>query len=206
MWVTLLGMLAYGLLHTALAGWFKPRFRARFGERVYHGVYRIVFNLIAVITLTPVAVAMFLIDRDSTVLWQLSPALDPFLWIIRLVGLAGLLLSILQIDTGRFIGISQLHALWNGHELPLPEEPLQTEGVYRIVRHPLYLFSLFVIWPVSTMSAGYFGFCLGTTIYFLVGSIFEERRLLAGFGSVYADYRKHVPWMIPFIRIPERHP
>lgn len=205
MWVTLLGMLAYGVLHTALAGWFKPRFRARFGERVYHGIYRIVFNLVAVVTLVPVAIALFLTNRESPVIWQLSPALEPVLWTIRLIGAAGLLLSVLQIDTGRFLGMSQLYAYQQGRELPLPDEPLQTGGVYRFVRHPLYLFSLMLIWPVSTMRAGYFGFCVGTTIYFLIGSIFEERRLLAGFGPAYADYRKHAAWMIPFIHIPRQH-
>jgi protein-S-isoprenylcysteine O-methyltransferase Ste14 len=205
MWVTLLGMLAYGMLHTALAGWFKPRFRARFGERTYHGVYRIVFNLVAVVSLLPVAIALLLIDRESLVIWQLSPALEPILWIFRLIGLAGLGLSVLQIDTGRFLGISQLHAYQQGRDLPLPDEPLQTGGVYHIVRHPLYLFSLMLIWPVGTMRAGYFGFCVGTTIYFLVGSLFEERRLLAGFGPAYADYRDRVPWMIPFVRIRRQH-
>jgi protein-S-isoprenylcysteine O-methyltransferase Ste14 len=112
---------------------------------------------------------------------------------------------VLQIDTGRFLGISQLSAYQLGRELPLPSEPLQTGGVYRIVRHPLYLFSLMLIWPTATMRAGYFGFCVGTTIYFLIGSLFEERRLLAGFGPAYSDYRDRVAWMIPFVRMPRQH-
>lgn len=204
MWVTLIGMLAYGGLHTALAGWLKPRFRARFGERAYHGVYRIVFNLVAVVSLLPVAITLLLIDRESLVMWQLSPTLEPILWIFRLIGLAGLGLSVLQIDTGRFLGISQLYAYQQGRALPLPDEPLQTGGVYRIVRHPLYLFSLMLIWPVATMRAGYFGFCVGTTLYFLIGSLLEEQRLLAAFGPAYAEYRDRVAWMIPFVRIPRR--
>jgi protein-S-isoprenylcysteine O-methyltransferase Ste14 len=35
------------------------------------------------------------------------------------------------------------------------------------------------------------------TLYFYLGSIFEERRLLAEFGDAYQDYQRRVPRFIP---------
>lgn len=204
MWLTLLGMIAYGVLHTALAGWFKPRFRARFGDRAYHGFYRIVFNAVATVTLVPIGLILLAADRETAPVWQLSPSLEPALSVVRLVGLVGVALSLLQIDTARFLGLSQLRAFLAGRTLPLPDEPLQTGGMYGLVRHPLYLFSLLVIWPVQTMRPGYFGFCLGATLYFVFGSLLEERRLTAGFGQPYLDYRRRVGWLVPFVHLPGR--
>jgi len=202
MWITLVGMLAYGVLHTLLAGWFKPRFRARFGERAYFGLYRILFNTVVTITLAPIAVAILAEDPNAPIIWQFPTSAEPVLMAVQLVGLAGMAVSLLQIDGMRFLGISQLRAYLNGGTLPLPDEPLQTGGVYKLVRHPLYLFSLLILWPVTVMRGAYFGFCIGTTLYFIIGSLYEERRLVEGFGEAYLEYRKRVAWLVPFVRLP----
>jgi methanethiol S-methyltransferase len=202
MWLTLTGMIIYGAVHSALAGWFKPHFRARFGDRAYHGLYRIVFNAVATVTLVPVVLLILTEQENASPLWRLPASIDPLLWIVRLIGLAGVALSLLQIDTGRFLGVSQLRAYLAGAALPLPDEPLVTGGLYSLVRHPLYLFSLLVIWPVQVMTPAYFGFCAGTTVYFIVGSLYEERRLFAGYGQPYLEYRRRVGWLVPLLHRP----
>jgi len=35
------------------------------------------------------------------------------------------------------------------------------------------------------------------TIYFFIGSHYEERRLVAEFGAEYEDYRRQVPGIVP---------
>ncbi|NDJ62680.1 MAG: isoprenylcysteine carboxylmethyltransferase family protein, partial [Chloroflexi bacterium] len=119
---------------------------------------------------------------------------------VQIVGFAGLMISLLQIDLGQFTGLSQVLAYLNGERLPLPTEPLQTGGVYRLVRHPLYLFSLLLIWPMPIMTEALLAFNLVSTWYFAIGSLLEERRMLALFGDEYAEYRQRVPWLIPFVR------
>jgi protein-S-isoprenylcysteine O-methyltransferase Ste14 len=110
-----------------------------------------------------------------------------------------MIVSLLQINLGRFIGLSQAAAYLQGEKLPLPEETLQYSGVYRLVRHPLYLFSLLVIWPMGTMNESLLAFNIGTTIYFLIGSIFEERKLASVYGKEYRQYQKRTPSIIPRI-------
>lgn len=200
MWIVFLLMLAYGVLHTALAGWVKPRFRARFGDRAYHGLYRILFNVIVTITLLPVALALASEPTDAPVVWRLPDSFTLPLLVVRLVGLIGAAASLLQIDGMRFLGITQLRAYINGGPLPLPDEPLQTGGLYGFVRHPLYLFSLLTLWPVPVMGGAYFGFCVGATLYFAIGSLYEERRLVTAFGADYKDYQRRVAWLVPFPR------
>jgi protein-S-isoprenylcysteine O-methyltransferase Ste14 len=196
LWVTLLGMAAYGVLHTLMAGQLKPRFAARFGQRAYEGLYRIVFNGVSLVSFVPVGLMVLL--APAGVVWAWPAGWAPLLWLVQAVGLVGLIASVMQIDAMRFLGVSQFVAYRRGQPLPLPDEPLTTGGLYGLVRHPLYLFSLLAIWPVGVMTEAYLGMCLGVTAYFLIGSVYEERRLLAAFGDSYAQYRQRVPRIVPF--------
>lgn len=192
----LLSMLVFSILHSLLAGQrLKQFFRSRLGERAYYGVYRVGYNLFAAVSLLPVIWATYFLP--APIIWTTEGIIRPALLFIQGVGLAGLLVSLLQIDLGRFLGWSQLRAYLSHQPLPLPPEALQQGGVYALVRHPLYLFSLMVIWPMPVMTDAILMFNIGATLYFVLGSLLEEKRLIAAFGPVYADYQRRVPWLIP---------
>jgi protein-S-isoprenylcysteine O-methyltransferase Ste14 len=91
-----------------------------------------------------------------------------------------------------------------------PYEPLSfsTPGLYRYVRHPLYVGWLVTFWAAPTMTAAHFVFALATTIYILLAIRWEERDLSQAHGNVYQDYRERVPMLIPAIRssAPTVHP
>jgi methanethiol S-methyltransferase len=197
--VVLVSMLTYGVIHSVLAGSrSKNSFRTNFGDRAYHGLYRIIYNAFAALALVPIFLVVAL--YPGSIMWSISQNWQLPLLIVQVIGLAGVIASFLQIDLLRFAGLRQMGAYLSGAALPLPEEPIQTSGVYGLVRHPLYFFSLLVIWPVQTMTEAYLGFCIGATIYFIVGSRFEERRLKQAFGPAYDEYRSRVAWMVPFLR------
>jgi len=196
----LLSIVAFGFIHSILASKeAKSAFKEKFGERAYHGWYRLTYNLFSGVTLLPVA--WLLVIQPSRVIWQVQSPITILFLILQGIGVIGLLISVLQIDGGQFLGTSQLRAYLRGGELPLPKEPLSVNGVYAIVRHPLYFFSLLVIWFIPTMSEGYLGFALGSTLYFVIGSLYEERRLIEFFGDEYKQYQKKVGWMIPFVML-----
>lgn len=199
MFVVLITMIAYGLLHSLLASKeVKRAYSRRFGERAFHGTYRLVFNVIAVVAFLPIT--WLVVFAENAVVWSFDAALEPLLLAIQAAGLLGFLVSLVQIDVIRFAGLTQLLAWLGSRPLPLPPEPLSTGGVYRLVRHPLYLFSLMILWPVMSMTDTYLGFSIGATLYFLIGSVYEERRMLEHFGDDYRNYRRQVPWLIPFLR------
>jgi protein-S-isoprenylcysteine O-methyltransferase Ste14 len=160
--------------------------------------------MFAVITLLPFGVLLLL--YPGATIWQVTSVAEIVFRAWQIVGLVGLTVSLLQIDLGQFSGLSQIRAHFSGDPLPLPAEPLQTGGVYRLFRHPLYVFSLLVIWFQPVMSEALFAFNIGATAYFLLGSLLEEKRLIAIFGDQYRDYQKQVAWMLPRLkRKPAQH-
>jgi protein-S-isoprenylcysteine O-methyltransferase Ste14 len=196
----LLAIVAFGFIHSILASKeAKGAFQEKYGERAFHGLYRLIYNIITILTLLPIGLLM--VSQSNRVVWAVESPITVLFLILQGIGVIGLLISVLQIDGGQFLGTSQARAYFMGGELPLPKEPLSITGVYALVRHPLYLFSLMVIWFVPTMSEGYLGFCIGATLYFIIGSWYEEKRLISYFGDDYRAYQQKVAWMIPFVML-----
>ena len=85
------------------------------------------------------------------------------------------------------------------HE-PSRGEGLQTSGIYRLVRHPIYFGWVLVVFGTPHMTGDRLAFAVMTTAYLVVAVPFEERSLARTFGETYARYRRDVKWrMIPFI-------
>ena len=82
------------------------------------------------------------------------------------------------------------------------EHSLVTFGVYRLVRHPMYL--AFLLWGVAqtlllpNWIAGPAGL-VGSLILFFFRVPLEERMMLDEFGSQYSDYMKHTARLIPWL-------
>lgn len=195
----LVGMVLYAFSHSLLAGRGKTWFRRRWGERAYHGLYRLIYNILAVILLLPIL--YLVVWHPGPIVWAWSLDRELILFAIQILGIVGFAISLFQIDFMRFSGLTQFRVYLSGGTLPLPDEPLQTRGMYALVRHPLYLFSMLLVWPVTTMTGAYLGFAIGVTGYFLLGSFYEERRMVEYYGQDYLDYRRRVPWLIPFLNI-----
>ncbi|HSK66776.1 MAG TPA: hypothetical protein VK888_07595, partial [Anaerolineales bacterium] len=68
-------------------------------------------------------------------------------------------------------------------------------------RHPLYTFSLAILWLSPGVTLNSFVFYCALTLYVLVGIFFEERKLLRVFGEEYAKYRAVTPMLIPGRRL-----
>jgi protein-S-isoprenylcysteine O-methyltransferase Ste14 len=109
-----------------------------------------------------------------------------------------LFVAVLQTDLLSFAGLRQLIEDYSPGALR-EEKPgnLVTSGLYRSVRHPLYTFSLLILWLSPSMSINSFIVYLSLTIYILIGIIFEERKLLREFGKAYEEYKSNTPMLFP---------
>ncbi len=191
-------MFLYGALHSLLASRRAKRWaEARFGERIRR-YYRLIFSILGGLTLLPpLALAALLPDRLIYTI--------PFPWFIltgllQLAGLLGLIYGVSQTGAMRFIGLDSAM-----DEAALQRPPrFVTDGLYRWVRHPLYTCSLLFLWLMPVMSWNLLALNLGVTLYFIIGSRFEEEKLLDEFGEAYAEYRRRTPAFLPrLFRPPE---
>jgi protein-S-isoprenylcysteine O-methyltransferase Ste14 len=84
-----------------------------------------------------------------------------------------------------------------------PYRPLGfvTPGLYRHVRHPLYVGWLLAFWMTPMMTAAHLLFAVMTTAYILIAIRLEERDLSEVHGDEYAEYRRTVPMLVPRVRL-----
>ena len=100
-----------------------------------------------------------------------------------------------------------LRQVWR-HLLGQPEDGLRfkTPGLYKIVRHPLYVGWLFAFWMTPVMTSAHLLFSIATTAYILLAIQFEERDLVREHGETYEEYRRSVPMLVPSLRKPQKSP
>lgn len=180
----------------------KAAFRKRFGDAAYAGFYRLLYNFFSLLSFFPILYLLW-VQVPSLTLWSILMPWRILTMTIQFLALLGLAFSLLQTDVWSFLGLRQAIRYLRGAENPPASPRLVTSGTYRWVRHPLYFFSLAVIWLNPAMTLASLLFNIVATLYFWIGSIYEERRLTAEFGDKYKAYRRNVPRLLP-MRIPGR--
>ena len=182
----------WGIVHSLLASMgFKNFLRVTLGNR-FMKYYRLLYNIFAAVSILPVLYLM--ITLPDTTLYQVPSPWNYLMRAGQVVSMFLLLAAVLQTDLLSFVGLRQL----------IEEEKkgdLVTGGLYHLVRHPLYTFSLLVLWLSPAMTVNTFAVYSALTIYLLIGIIFEERKLLREFGQQYADYRSMTPMLIPGLKL-----
>lgn len=188
------GVCAFSLLHSFTASVaLKQWMRDAVGSRIHDGWYRVAYNALSLVTLLPLLIISL---RPSTILWSVGEALAIVFRMIEFAGVAGIVVSLKLIDWKSFIGVRQILQYFRP-KITVATDTLVTTGPYRFVRHPLYFFSLLVIWFVPVMTINWMIFSVGVSLYFFIGSFYEESKMVHQFGDPYRRYQQRVPRLLP---------
>jgi len=129
-------------------------------------------------------------------LWDLRGSLLAVpLWLLYAMGWSCAIGAVLMLNQFRLFGL--LGAWRRFRRQPHAPAQLVTRGPYRYLRHPMYLGFIIACWatPHMDVARAYLALCL--TVYALLGSRFEERKLISRYGEGYLSYRARVPAWIP---------
>ena len=179
------------LIASRVTGWLEKRC-----GRPYR-YYRLAYNIFSTLSLlAPLSFGLWLREQETAVfIWQGWPQLFRF----------GLLLtSLLLFFSGarhyrlsHFLGLAQIKS--GQRSLMLGDTgDFATAGVSGMVRHPWYLGGIILVW---TAFAEFYPSTLISAIiiscYFVIGSVLEERKLLAHYGKIYSVYQEQVSMLLP---------
>jgi len=185
--------LAFFVQHSAMI---RRSFRSRMSSAIpqcYHGaVYAIASGaaLLALVMLWQGSTCT-IVDIEGTARWLLR-SLVPAAGIIFIWGVS---------ELGHFDTFG-IHAILDRIKGKGEKRmPLAARGPYRWVRHPLYFVFLILIWSYPTLTLDRMLFNLLWTVWVVIGTVLEERDLVAAFGDTYRRYQRQVPMLIPW-RVP----
>jgi len=182
---------AYCTLHSAMISETATGFlKRRLGDSFRF--YRLFFNSVAVLTLIPVLLYAHSLRQEAIFHWE-------GVWLVpRYLLLAcGILLVVAggrHYDFHQFIGIRQLRGASSGGLAA--GGGIDSSGVLGLVRHPWYTAVVLLLWAGDLDTAALVGNTV-LTVYIVVGTLLEERKLVHEFGDAYRSYQREVSMFVP---------
>ena len=182
---------AYCVLHSALisetaTGFLERRLGASFR------FYRLFFNAVALVLLLPVVWYSHTLGGEPLVRWEGTWRAARYALVS--VGVLLLVAGGRHYSLRRFIGLSQLRRRSPGGLAT--GGGIDSTGILGLVRHPWYTAVLLLLWArdldVARLVAN------GVlTVYVVVGTLLEERKLVHEFGNAYHVYQERVSMFVP---------
>ena len=187
---------AYCALHSFLI---SIRFTALMTRLLknYYAFYRLFYVVISFILLVPLI--RFTGEFESPVIMTYDAPLS----VARYALISGALLLFFwafffDYDSLSFFGIRQILNFAKPKTAATPVE-LKRKGLLGMVRHPMYFALILYLWCQTFRMMD---LVINTllTLYVLIGTWLEERKLVLEFGEAYLRYQREVPMLIPFVK------
>jgi methanethiol S-methyltransferase len=171
----------------------RKKTRKRLSILIPDEYYNAFYSLASGVTLTA------LILMWQKVPYMVASAGDIAFWMFRILFVLSLVgFSWASSSLGSFDPFGAkiiMRSIRNKAQRPVP---LTIRGAYRWVRHPLYLFSILMIWSCPVLTADRLLFNILWTAWIVIATMLEERDLVFDFGDQYLEYQAKVPMIIPY--------
>ena len=163
----------------------------------YYAFYRLLYVLLSLILLIPLIKYTGRVDTRTILTfgypWSIvryalvASALVIFFWAF-----------FFNYDSLSFFGIRQI---LNFGKMKKADSSgiLKRNGLLGIVRHPMYFALILYLWCQTFRVMDILVNAI-LTIYVVIGTILEEKKLVLEFGDAYREYQREVPMVIPFIK------
>mgnify|MGYP000896169180 CR=1 FL=1 len=105
-------------------------------------------------------------------------------------------LALFLFIAGSWLSFRGIHEVFSEYR----EEPvILTEGLFRYMRHPIYLGAILFYLAVLIITLSPLGLIviIGVLMLYHWLAVYEEKRMLALFGKAYQNYRQQVPMWLP---------
>ena len=133
----------------------------------------------------------------TTVIWEVeASAAQMVLHVLFGLGWVTVLVSTFLIDHFELFGLKQVWRHWKNQTVEAPA--FKMPGLYRFVRHPIYLGFLVAFWSAPLMTLGHLYFAGVITAWVLLAIQLEERDLINSHGEQYKVYRSGVSMLVPW--------
>ncbi|MGB3212057.1 MAG: methyltransferase [Desulforhopalus sp.] len=158
--------------------------------------YRLFYNGLSLATLIPLAQVTRAAEGQVIVHWEgYAVAGRIILFAMALFLFKG---GAKRYDLRYFLGIKQLRT-GEEHLLLSEDDGFDETGVFGITRHPWYLGSLFLIWSMlAEYSLAVFLAACILSVYLVIGTMLEERKIVSRYGKEYRAYRHRVSMLFPW--------
>ena len=179
-----------GMISITVTGYMKTKL----GK--FYKFYRIIFNSVALITLVPLI--LYSQHFKGNILFQWKGYLSFVQIILFAVSMILFIAGASKYDILEFSGIRQI-ITGRSYSALSEKGEIATSGILGVTRHPWYLGAVIFIWVaykemyVSTLIVNTL-----LTLYLIVGTLLEERKIILEFGKDYRNYMARVSMLFPF--------
>ncbi len=179
-----------GMISLTVTDYLKKRFAG------YFRFYRLFYNFFSLITLAPICLYTRAIDGPIAFRWE------GYMIILQVALLAiGILLAVAgakHYDALQLWGIRQIKTGMS-HQALSKSGSMKASGILGVTRHPWYLGAMLLLWSVfREMEMPTLIAVIVLTVYLVVGTVLEERKLVVEYGDSYRRYQAKVSMLIPF--------
>ena len=188
----------FGIQHSVMA---RPAFKRWWTQFVPQELERGIYCLASGLALVAI---MLLWQPTGVMVWNVENTIGKgLLYGVYALGWVVLVGSTFALNHFDLFGLRQ--AWLKSRNAEYSDLEFSTPGPYRMVRHPIYVGWITLVWATPNMSLSHLMFAVATTAYILFAIRLEERDLVAHHGDKYTNYCKTTPMLIPrFNSLPEK--
>jgi protein-S-isoprenylcysteine O-methyltransferase Ste14 len=165
-----------------------PKTRKKLSRWIPAAFYDSVF---CVVTCLSLLLLFFGWRTSETVLWSASGSAESIVRAGFYVCWAAMIYALSLTGIGYQSGWTPFYS-WLRRQ-PAPRREFKPRGAYKLIRHPVYLSFLGLVWFTPMMSLDHAALTAIWSVYIFYGSLLKDRRLEHFIGGAYKRYESQVP-------------